>query len=910
MKTLSDNDKTRIDAAKAAKQKAAEDKTRVAERSVADDKTRIAAKKAQADKTRIANKKTASVSQGAANSKTVDDKTRIALKKKAALAAAQGGDKTRIGKPRSDSAVAGDRTVVAKGNRSNVARPRPTAGEPNRNPNSSASTHTGTNRELLKNRFVLEKILGAGGMGVVYKAKDLLKIEAQDRDPYVAIKVLSEEFRTHPEAFIALQRESRKSQRIAHPNIVNVHDFDKDGDTVYMTMEFLDGQPLDKLIRQYKETGLPEEQVFEILEDISAALVYAHKHNVIHADFKPGNIFVVKNGTAKVFDFGIARAVAKAEKHGNVEHDKTVFDAGNLGALTPAYASMEMLEGEPPDYRDDVYALGCIAYELHTGEHPFRRINANEAYRKKLKPARIMGISKNKWKAIEQALAFERDNRIESISEFWSLYSRKKSHTVKLSLVASFVLLLTGAGVFQFFNSAAPVSTVNTEDVRNELEYEIRLELAKANIAALIDSTLFTPPWEESLWTEIQDVSTMLEPSDVWLGETRHTIFGLYVGQIDKAINEEELDHAQNLIGNAARYSAEPDQLGPYQTALAKAFDIQAERIAREERERAKQQQEQQRRTEVAEKEAEKRSQFDVAYNNVRELLSCGGKVDMRDMEIAVDKLRSVDMSRYRRIEDDIVKPLSSCISEIGVAFPERAKEIKRQAMRLFEANLVIANTRIIPRDPCDPSLAGLGSSGKRAICRDKIAGVGNGPALVVIPARGSIPNFAIGKYEVTIDEINDFCKLSESCSEFQSNSRDLPVTNISIDLVNAYVNWLSNKTDKTYRLPSGAEWNYAAMANSRSLDPNRNCILSTRGIQKGGTLLKASVGAQNKWGLVNHLGNAGEWVSDKGGKLLVVGGTYLTPMESCTFQNTMNHDGRADSTIGFRVLREIQTRN
>jgi len=114
-------------------------------------------------------------------------------------------------------------------------------------------------QQLLKNRFIFEKVLGAGGMGVVYKAKDLLKVEAQDRDPYVAIKVLSDEFKTHPEAFIALQRESRKTQRIAHPNIVNVHDFDRDGDNVFMTMEYLEGKPLDKLISDYKSTGLPDE---------------------------------------------------------------------------------------------------------------------------------------------------------------------------------------------------------------------------------------------------------------------------------------------------------------------------------------------------------------------------------------------------------------------------------------------------------------------------------------------------------------------------------------------------------------------------------------------------------------------------------------------------------------------------
>ena len=95
---------------------------------------------------------------------------------------------------------------------------------------------------VLKGRFVLENVVGRGGMGVVFRAKDLRKEEAQDRDPYVAIKILNDEFRRHPESLKALQREARKSQALAHPNIVNVFDFDRDGATVYMTMEFLEGE--------------------------------------------------------------------------------------------------------------------------------------------------------------------------------------------------------------------------------------------------------------------------------------------------------------------------------------------------------------------------------------------------------------------------------------------------------------------------------------------------------------------------------------------------------------------------------------------------------------------------------------------------------------------------------------------
>ncbi|RLA05430.1 MAG: hypothetical protein DRQ59_16110, partial [Gammaproteobacteria bacterium] len=89
----------------------------------------------------------------------------------------------------------------------------------------------------LKERFVLLEKLGQGGMGVVFKAKDLLKVEAKDKDPYVAIKVLTDAFKKYSGSFIALQREASKAQRLAHPNIATVYDFDRDGNTVFMTME-------------------------------------------------------------------------------------------------------------------------------------------------------------------------------------------------------------------------------------------------------------------------------------------------------------------------------------------------------------------------------------------------------------------------------------------------------------------------------------------------------------------------------------------------------------------------------------------------------------------------------------------------------------------------------------------------
>jgi serine/threonine protein kinase len=161
--------------------------------------------------------------------------------------------------------------------------------DPNKRVNVSDTpvTETTDNSKLLKGRFVLEDILGIGGMGVVYKAKDLLKVEAQDRDPYVAIKVLSEEFRTHPEAFISLQREAKKAQHIANQNTVKVYDFDRDGEVVFMTMEYMVGQPLDQMVKQYNATGLPRNDAWNILKGMCLALIHAHREDIVHSDLKP-----------------------------------------------------------------------------------------------------------------------------------------------------------------------------------------------------------------------------------------------------------------------------------------------------------------------------------------------------------------------------------------------------------------------------------------------------------------------------------------------------------------------------------------------------------------------------------------------------------------------------------------------
>ncbi|MEW9623765.1 protein kinase domain-containing protein [Rhodanobacter geophilus] len=264
---------------------------------------------------------------------------------------------------------------------------------------------------LLKGRFLLEREIGRGGMGVVYLARDERKVEARDRDPYVAVKVLNDEFRRHPDSLIALQRESRRAQLLAHDNIVRVYDFDKDRTIVFMTMEYIDGTDLRTLIRERAYHGMPLAEARPLIEGMGWALKRAHAAGIVHSDFKPGNVMVTRDGVPKVFDFGIARA----GKHlSEATGEETVFDAGTLGALTPAYASLEMIQGKEPSPSDDIYALGCVTFELLTGKHPFDKQSAEVAMKEGRKPPPVPGLTRRQYKALCDSVAFHAEQRLQT----------------------------------------------------------------------------------------------------------------------------------------------------------------------------------------------------------------------------------------------------------------------------------------------------------------------------------------------------------------------------------------------------------------------------------------------------------------------------------------------------------------
>ncbi|WP_229412589.1 serine/threonine protein kinase [Massilia sp. Root335] len=301
--------------------------------------------------------------------------------------------------------------------------------------------------DTLNGRFVLEECVGFGGMGTVYKALDLRKLEASDRHPYIAIKVLNVQFQGHPKSLIALQREARKAQALAHPNIVAVYDFDRDGAMVYITMEYLSGKSLSQLLRAPDFRALPFDDALDIVCGMGKALAYAHERGFVHCDFKPANVILTDAGGVKVIDFGIARVFQKAEE----DADVTVFDPGSLGALTPAYASPEMLENREPDPRDDIYALGCITYELLTGRHPFNRLSAIQARDAGLRPQRPPGLGHRQWRALRNALALRREARTPTVNGFLNEIGARDMRRRRPVLIGTGAALAAGAAALVVF---------------------------------------------------------------------------------------------------------------------------------------------------------------------------------------------------------------------------------------------------------------------------------------------------------------------------------------------------------------------------------------------------------------------------------------------------------------------------
>jgi serine/threonine protein kinase len=309
----------------------------------------------------------------------------------------------------------------------------------------------------LGDRFELLESLGEGGMGQVFKARDRI---GDDRDPFVAVKVINDNIKRFAGADAALRRETQRARLVPGPNVVNVREFyiDERYGFAFMTMEYLRGQPLSGLISTEGKEGLPFARAWPIIDSIGRALANGHtctwedergiQTGIVHRDLKPANVFVCHDGRVKVLDFGIARVMPTPASKG----ETTLFGKG-FRILTLEYASLEMLKGDaPPDPRDDIYAYGCITYELLTGRHPFAQASADQALKGKLKPQRPAQLDRRQWRALRQALAFRRADRMPSATRFLLEFApRRWIRKHAMPLVAAALVAFVGALAYAYY---------------------------------------------------------------------------------------------------------------------------------------------------------------------------------------------------------------------------------------------------------------------------------------------------------------------------------------------------------------------------------------------------------------------------------------------------------------------------
>jgi serine/threonine protein kinase len=212
----------------------------------------------------------------------------------------------------------------------------------------------------LSHYSLVEKI-GKGGMGEVYRAKD----QKLGRD--VAIKVLPEEFARDTDRVARFQREAKLLASLNHPNIAAIHGLEESSGTNFLVLELVEGKTLAD---QIKKGPIPVEESLKFAIQIAEALEAAHEKGVIHRDLKPSNIKVTPEGKVKVLDFGLAKAFASEQAELNLSNSPAMSNAATQQGVilgTAAYMSPEQARGKPVDKRADIWAFGCVLFEMLTG---------------------------------------------------------------------------------------------------------------------------------------------------------------------------------------------------------------------------------------------------------------------------------------------------------------------------------------------------------------------------------------------------------------------------------------------------------------------------------------------------------------------------------------------------------------
>jgi len=715
---------------------------------------------------------------------------------------------------------------------------------------------------VLAGRYTIAELIGQGGMGAVYRAHD------KNRDEDIAIKILLPSLTNNERALARFMDEARISSKLSHANIVNVYDVQNDGDLYFLTMELLEGQDLRQVMENQKLVGRPIdiEDVKAYLAQICTGLTAAHEHTV-HRDIKPENIWLCDDGKLKLMDFGIAQLQSTSRR---------TQTGAAMG--TAYYMAPEQLKGlKDIDGRADQYAVGVLAYELLTGEVPAGAIEAVDALRK--------DIPKGMAAAIMQSLSPRPENRFNSIDAFAEAIAKGKGRAKSPRqprtnnglptgegpnkwVVATLVLFLfiglgaiAGTGVWKDWIPASKAEIAREKAAVAKLQGEIgvlkqRLDTARRHqdndvrdaqrnrsdeLAALshwqqlTETGIFNGKQIPNLEGERAVGETLLQEGSYSDAQTTLvTVRDAYKALLQEFIVAEQIYVAESASGKTkgkwlARKNAY-DLADPQEVQLASA--------------------------------AEATANADQNSGNFTSSLSHWHTADkFWEAAYAAVAGEVADIDRQRLQTAANVKAAAERKAANVKAAAERKAAAKRKAAAdqkvalLKELNIEMVTIR-----------GGTFKMGD--INEDHSYDLAK-------PVRSvTVPSFKMSKYEISFAQW-DACVSAGACSHRPDDEGwgrgNRPVINVSWkDINNQFIWWLNNATGKRFRLPSEAEWEYAARAGSTtryywgdSLGSNRaNC--EHCGSQWDGSKT-APVGSfsANRFGLYDMHGNVWEWTQD-----------------------------------------------
>ncbi|MGX5174010.1 SUMF1/EgtB/PvdO family nonheme iron enzyme [Aliikangiella sp. IMCC44653] len=676
----------------------------------------------------------------------------------------------------------------------------------------------------LAGRYEIKDQIGAGGMGAVYHAFD------QSKQEDIAIKVLLPTLVKNERARSRFMDEARISAKLSHPGIVNVFDVQQDGDYLFLTMELLEGQDLRSLMdtRKLSRQEFDEEEAKALLMPLLEALSYAHKHTV-HRDLKPENIWVTEEGEYKIMDFGIARIMS------NSQRTQTGMAMG-----TAYYMAPEQLKGTSKvDNRADIYALGVLIYELMTGEVPAGRIKPLKELRKDL--------TKGFAAAIDQTLEPKPDERYADAEAMSAAINKKGTslpsfNFAKLGIPAVILIAILGIGGLISTGSLDNVIEA-LKPIDKELVAKQKAEVAKLQ-GEIKTYKKRLDNGQRNLKSEVRDAErnndSNLKYLQSWQQLTDDYLFeGSSITELEGKLSMGESLLRQDSQESIKQATTTMTQVRDGYKTLWDEFNAAETLLKAEEAALRAKQTWQQRKGEYDLNDSNYVTQANTSENNAKSNQRAGELVKAKQ--------------NWQQAKSEWQSAYSN--AEAQVAQIERARADEKERIAAAAKHIKMVS---IPAGSFQMGCV----SGQGCESDEK-------PVHTV-----SINAFKMSETEVTFAQW-DACVAAKGCSykpDDEGWGRGIrPVINVSYnDITQQFIPWLNKVTGNTYRLPTEAEWEYAARAGSSTQYSWGNSIGSGRancdgcGSQwDGSKTAPVKSFSANAFGLYDMHGNVWEWTQD-----------------------------------------------